>query len=60
MFVDDITLEETQGGKAYEAYGIESSGAIIVVRPDGYVGCLSALDSMDEVNAYFAKFMKSS
>ena len=41
---------------AYEIYGIaKESGAIVVVRPDGYVGMLSRLDAPNMVEAYFKR-----
>jgi phenol 2-monooxygenase len=48
----------TQGGKAYASYGIGPSGAVVVVRPDGYVGFVSPFDSIQDVEDYFASFMK--
>lgn len=48
------------GGKGYQAYGIDPvQGAIVVVRPDGYVGMISAIDSVRDIDQYFASFMKS-
>lgn len=37
-FIDDVDMTGEQGGKVYETFGINDSGAAIVVRPDGYVG----------------------
>jgi phenol 2-monooxygenase len=51
-------LTGTQGGKAYATYGIEPSGAVVIVRPDGYVGFVSSLDAIRDVDDYFASFMK--
>ena len=48
------------GGKGYESYGIDPlTGVIIIVRPDGYVGMVAPLDSMEDVNQYFMSFMKA-
>ena len=47
------------GGKGYEAYGIDPKhGAIVVVRPDGYVGTLAPVDGVAELGAYFS-FMRT-
>lgn len=45
------------GGKAYANLGIEPTGAIVVVRPDGYVGMVAPLDQPSDIDAYFASFM---
>ena len=46
------------GGKGYEHYGIDpEKGAIVIVRPDGYVGMVAPLDNIQDVNEYFAAFM---
>ncbi|KAK6453731.1 phenol 2-monooxygenase [Scheffersomyces xylosifermentans] len=45
---------------AYEAYGIDKKkGAIIIVRPDGYVSKVTEynLGGLDEVGNYFERFM---
>jgi phenol 2-monooxygenase (NADPH) len=48
------------GGKGYENYGIDAvKGAIVIVRPDGYVGMVAPLDNMEDVNQYFTSFMKA-
>ncbi|KAK7685711.1 hypothetical protein QCA50_011055 [Cerrena zonata] len=45
-------------GKGYEHFGINpKSGAIVVVRPDGYVGFLTPLDGVKDLEVYFDKFM---
>ena len=46
------------GGGGYAKYGIdENVGAIVVVRPDGYVGTIATLDNVDFLNSYFAAFL---
>lgn len=48
------------GGHGYETYGLDPMlGATVVVRPDGYVGMIAALDEVDVVDQYFSAFMKS-
>ncbi|GAA5910203.1 hypothetical protein JCM6882_001771 [Rhodosporidiobolus microsporus] len=45
-------------GKAYEAYGVsKEEGAIVVVRPDQYVGLIVGLDDFDSLDAYFAQIL---
>ncbi|GJN93616.1 hypothetical protein Rhopal_006673-T1 [Rhodotorula paludigena] len=45
-------------GKAYEAYGIsKEEGAVVVVRPDQYIGLITGLEDTDTLDAYFAQFM---
>jgi len=38
----------------YDIYGVpKEQGAVVVVRPDGYVGAISHLSAMKDVEAYF-------
>jgi phenol 2-monooxygenase (NADPH) len=48
-----------QGGKAYESFGIEPSGAVVIIRPDGYIGFVSAFEGVPDIDAYFASFMSA-
>lgn len=43
---------------AYSSFGIGPEGAIVIVRPDGYVGMVAPLNGVDAIEGYFAKFMK--
>ena len=46
------------GGGGYSKYGIdEELGAIVVVRPDGYVGLVTALEGVEDLNACFKQFL---
>lgn len=45
------------GGTAYATYGIKPDGAIVVVRPDGYVGTVAPLDKVKHLDQYFGAFM---
>ncbi|KAI0339685.1 hypothetical protein BDW22DRAFT_1361261 [Trametopsis cervina] len=57
---DDTDMFSRTGGKGYEAYGIDTeNGAVVVVRPDGYVGMVAPLDGIRDLNEYFAAFMKA-
>ena len=37
--------------------GIDNkTGAIVIVRPDGYVGMISPLDKISDIDVYFGSF----
>jgi len=58
VFVDDVSIALNAGGKAYSTYGIDrDGGAIVVVRPDGYVGIVGSLEDVGYLNTYFSGFM---
>jgi phenol 2-monooxygenase (NADPH) len=58
--LDDTDVTGTRGGKIHERYGISrTAGALVVVRPDGYVGTVVPLDKLTALDAYFAEFMLS-
>ena len=58
VFVDDINITLNAGGRAYSTYGIDrSAGAIVAVRPDGYVGIVAPLEDVGVLNTYFAGIM---
>ncbi|KAG8900286.1 hypothetical protein FRB99_006141 [Tulasnella sp. 403] len=60
VFVDDIALYGNIGGITYESYGISSEGAVVIVRPDGYVGMVAPFDgSTTHFDGYFSQFLKS-
>ncbi len=60
VLLDDTDVTGTRGGKIHERYGISrSAGALVVVRPDGYVGTIVPLDELAALDAYFAGFMLS-
>jgi phenol 2-monooxygenase (NADPH) len=42
----------------YDSYGIRPEGAIVVVRPDGYVSAVMGLDETAALETYFAGFLK--
>ncbi|KAJ6466923.1 FAD binding domain-containing protein [Mycena sanguinolenta] len=55
---DEKDLRGTQGGNAYAAYGIDPhAGALVCVRPDGYVGMVVPLDEASNIVSYFMSFM---
>ncbi|GKZ27206.1 hypothetical protein AbraIFM66951_005111 [Aspergillus brasiliensis] len=46
------------GGAAQSQLGVpDDSGALVVVRPDGYIGLVTGLDNVDDVTSYFDGFM---
>jgi hypothetical protein len=60
VLLDDTDVTGTRGGHIHERYGISrSAGALVVVRPDGYVGTIAPLDNLGALDAYFAGFMRS-
>jgi len=56
VFCDDDSYHSGHG-RAYEKYGISPRGAIVVVRPDGYVSLLVDLEDTDRIDAFFEKCM---
>ncbi|MDG3015251.1 FAD-dependent oxidoreductase [Speluncibacter jeojiensis] len=50
----DVDLVDDYGC-ARAAYGVDGD-AIVVVRPDGYIGMTAAADQIEEVRAYLARF----
>ncbi|KAI5474330.1 3-(3-hydroxy-phenyl)propionate hydroxylase [Pseudohyphozyma bogoriensis] len=44
-------------GRAYEKYGVEEEGAVVVVRPDGYVAGVWSLEEVGKSGEYFDGFM---
>ena len=58
VLLDDTDVTGTRGGRIHERYGISrSAGALVVVRPDGYVGTIAPLDELAILDDYFAGFM---
>ncbi|KAG2102150.1 hypothetical protein BD769DRAFT_1393697 [Suillus cothurnatus] len=58
VFIDDTDPTGSFGGEGYSYYGVGAEGALVVVRPDGYVGAIAPLDHVEDLDAYFASFMK--
>ena len=59
VLIDDKDLKGVSGGDAYKNYGIDNKiGAIVVVRPDGYVGMISPLENIGDMDMYFRSFAK--
>ncbi|EIM90606.1 uncharacterized protein STEHIDRAFT_49341 [Stereum hirsutum FP-91666 SS1] len=53
VLVDETDVSGSLGGRAYETYGIGEDGAIVIVRPDGYVGLVTGIDEADNIGEYF-------
>ncbi|KAA1476570.1 hypothetical protein DENSPDRAFT_785394 [Dentipellis sp. KUC8613] len=59
ILLDDTDFMGVKGGKMYATYGIDlERGAIVVVRPDGYVGTVVPLTKVSQLNDYFTSFTK--
>ncbi|CAK5283211.1 unnamed protein product [Mycena citricolor] len=51
-------LRGTQGGTVYSEFGIDPiAGAIVCVRPDGYVGLVAPLQDAVALESFFGAFM---
>jgi len=59
VLIDDTDVTGAVGGQGYSYYSVADEGAIVVVRPDGYVATITPLDGVAGVDAYFARFMKA-
>ena len=57
LFVDDTDMFKRAGGGGYEYFGIDPRGAIVVVRPDGYVGMVAPFEQHKAIDEYFASFL---
>ena len=59
VLLDDTDMFARVGGGGYEWYGIDRTrGTIVVVRPDGYVGMMAPFEKVEDIEAYFAGFLK--
>ncbi len=55
MYIADVNgLEDNN---VYSRYGVVADGAVVVVRPDGYVGMVTPLRKVEDLNSYFESFM---
>ncbi|KAF8262324.1 FAD binding domain-containing protein [Lactarius quietus] len=60
VLLDDTDVTGTRGGQIHERYGIcRKAGAIVVVRPDGYVSTVAPLDQLTVLDDYFGRFVPS-
>ncbi|KZT67342.1 hypothetical protein DAEQUDRAFT_767249 [Daedalea quercina L-15889] len=60
FLLDDTDMYNRTGGGGYDACGVDPHGAIVIVRPDGYVGTVAPLWDLGYLDNYFASFMTSS
>ncbi|KAL3478686.1 FAD binding domain-containing protein [Aspergillus californicus] len=45
---------------AYRVYGVDpAQGALVVIRPDGYVGVVSQLDDVGRIDAYLSRIIRA-
>ncbi|KAH9945760.1 FAD binding domain-containing protein [Amylocystis lapponica] len=58
VLLDDVDMyRRSRAGGGYDYYGVDPHGAIVVVRPDGYIGTVAPFEHLDDINQYFASFM---
>lgn len=58
VYVDDVSYHEGHG-MAYVNYGIDQSrGCVVIVRPDQYVSWIGELEDVEDMNTFFASFLK--
>ena len=55
--MDDKDISGIHGGGAYAKFGINPAGAVVIVRPDGYVGTVAPFDSVHNIDLYLSSFM---
>jgi phenol 2-monooxygenase len=56
VFYDSLAADRITAGKAYNTYGIGPEGAIIVVRPDCFVGTILPISEASKLAEYFAQW----
>lgn len=42
---------------AYATYGLPADGAILVIRPDGYIGIITTLNDVQKIAEYLSGFL---
>ena len=56
--LDDKDMHGRSGGGGYAKFAIDGhAGAIVIVRPDGYIGTVAPLDGVAFLNKYFESFL---
>lgn len=56
IYVDDEDYKHVHG-RAYENFGIDSAkGALVIVRPDQYVGAIYSTSDLKSLENFFALF----
>lgn len=60
VLIDDREARGTRGGDAYANFGIDMAGAIVIIRPDGYVGMVAPFDKLQDIDQYFKNFTSGS
>jgi len=60
VLLDDTDMFNRTPGGGYERYGVDpEQGAVMVVRPDGYVGIVAPYENVKDLDAYFEAFFKA-
>ncbi|KAF9046226.1 FAD binding domain-containing protein [Panaeolus papilionaceus] len=60
VLIDDIDVQGCAGGGGYAKYGVGPElGAVVVVRPGGYVGTITPLEKPDGFESYISRFIGS-
>ena len=54
---DEAMIVEYRVGETDQSNGVGDEGALVIVRPDGYVGTVAPLSRLKDVDVYFASFM---
>lgn len=55
--MDDVGITGVQGGEAYKNFGINAKGAVVIVRPDGYVGTVASISDIGSIFDYFKSWI---
>ncbi|EIW83429.1 hypothetical protein CONPUDRAFT_164380 [Coniophora puteana RWD-64-598 SS2] len=60
VLTDDKDVAQATGGGAYDRFGIaQDKATLVIVRPDGFVGTIAPASRFEDVNKYFAGFMRA-
>ena len=51
-------LYEDAYGRGHAELGLREQGAVVVVRPDGYVGLVTSIKAIHDIASYFDAFLK--
>lgn len=57
VLIDDQEARGTRGGDAYANFGVNPAGAVVIVRPDGYVGMVAPFERLEDIDQYFRNFI---
>ena len=58
MLLDDTDMFARSEGKGYKYFGLDpEGGAVVAVRPDGYIGFIAPLEGVEDLMGYFDRFL---